>query len=190
MSLSEIRNWAKQECGLEILNEVVNAGGNGNMCARNIEIYIQKLIVQAQPDKVVVLADLDPERCAPCISERKKIIGHKNIDLVVIARKAMESWFIADTQMMRKWLGDVNFYEDKPEDTKIMPWDYLKELGLKYKERGVGNKVRCAHLFINQYGFEVKQAAKHPACPSARYFVDKLCALGKMSYQPSITDNW
>ncbi len=176
---TSFKEWAKQECGLEILDEVVNAGGNGNMCTQKIEIYIQKLIVQAQPDKIVVLVDLDPEDCAPCITERKKMIANKNIDLVVIACKAMESWFLADTQAMRKWLDNVNFYENKPEETKTMPWEYLKELGIKYKGRGPGSKVRCARMFLNQYAFEVKRAAKHPNCPSARYFVDKLCALGK-----------
>ncbi|OQY43535.1 MAG: hypothetical protein DRR08_27965 [Candidatus Parabeggiatoa sp. nov. 2] len=149
------------------------------MCTQKIGIYIQKLIIQAQPDKVVVLADLDPERCAPCITERKKIIGEQNIDLVIIARKAIESWFLADTQAMIKWLDKADFYEDKPEETSSMPWDYLKELGIKYKGRGTGNKVQCARMFINQHGFDVKRAAKHPACPSARYFVAKMCALGQ-----------
>lgn len=177
---ASFKSWAKRECGLEIIDEVVNAGGNGNMCVQKIGVYIQKLIVQTQPDKVVVLADLDPERCAPCISERKKLIGTKDIDLVVIARKAMESWFLADTEAMRKWLNDVDFYENQPEETKPMPWDYLRDLGIKYKGRGPGHKIRCARLFINKLGFDVKRAAKHPACASARYFVDKLCALSKV----------
>jgi len=34
-----------------------------------------------------------------------------------------------------KWLNDVDFYENQPEETKAMPWDYLKELGIKYKLR-------------------------------------------------------
>ena len=49
------KNWAKQACGLEVLDEVVDAGGNGNMCSQKIEVFVQKLMKQAQPDKIVVL---------------------------------------------------------------------------------------------------------------------------------------
>ena len=172
------KDWAKQECGLEILDEVVDAGGNKNMCGHKIGIYVQKLMIQAQPDKIVVLADLDPEDCVLCITERKKIIGNKDIDLVVIARKAMESWFLADTQAMRNWLGDENFQLENPEETDEMPWDYIKELGKNSpKQRGPGSKKVFARKFIRDYGFDVCRAAKHPNCPSSQYFIMKLSEL-------------
>ncbi|HAI67973.1 MAG TPA: hypothetical protein DCM38_00885 [Gammaproteobacteria bacterium] len=172
------KNWAKQECGLEILDDVVDAGGNRNLCSQKIEIYVQKLMIQAQPDKIVVLADLDPEECVPCITERKKMIGNKDIDLVVIARKAMESWFLADTQAMRRWLEDDHFQLEKPEETDVMPWDYIKKLGTNSpKQRGPGSKKVFARKFIRDYGFDVCQAAKHPNCPSSQYFIMKLSEL-------------
>ncbi len=172
------KNWAKQECGLEILDDVVDAGGNRNLCSQKIEIYVQKLMIQAQPDKIVVLADLDPEECVPCITERKKMIGNKDIDLVVIARKAMESWFLADTQAMRRWLEDDHFQLEKPEETDVMPWDYIKKLGTNSpKQRGPGSKKVFARKFIRDYGFDVCRAAKHPNCPSSQYFIMKLSEL-------------
>lgn len=135
------KDWAKQECGLEILDEVVDAGGNRNMCSHKIEIYI---------------------------------------DLVVIARKAMESWFLADTEAMRKWLGDENFQLANPEETDEMPWDYIKKLGKNSpKQRGPGSKIAFARKFIRDYGFDVCRAAKHPNCPSSKYFIMKLYELGK-----------
>jgi len=174
------KNWAKQECSLEILDEIVDAGGNRNMCRQKIEIYVQKLMIQTQPDKIVVLADLDPEECVPCITERKKIIGNREIDLVVIARKAMESWFLADTQAMRKWLGDDNFELEKPEETDEMPWDYIRKLGKNsQKQRGPGSKKVFARKFIRDYGFDVCRAAKHPNCPSSQYFIMKLSELAR-----------
>jgi hypothetical protein len=174
------KKWAKQACGLEILDEVVDAGGNRNLCSQKIEIYVQKLMIQAQPDKIVVLADLDPEECVPCITERKKMIGQKNIDLVVIARKAMESWFLADTQAMRKWLGDQHFELENPEQIEGMPWDYIKKLGENSpKQRGPGSKKVFARKFIRDYGFDVCRAAEHPNCPSSQYFIMKLCELAK-----------
>ena len=175
---ASFKNWAKQACGLEIIDEVVDAGGNKNLCSQKIEIYIQKLKIQAQPDKIVVLADLDPEDCAPCITQRKNIIGHNDIDLVVIARKAMESWFLADTQAMRKWLGDESFQLENPEQTNEMPWDYLKKLGENSPtKRGPGSKKVFARKFIRDYGFDIARASEHPACPSAKYFVEKLYEL-------------
>jgi len=76
----QFRIWAKEKCKLKIVDPVVNAKGKDNMCSRKIPELVQALKIQAQPDKIVVLADLDPEECAPCITKRKKIIGKKDID--------------------------------------------------------------------------------------------------------------
>lgn len=171
------RTWLRNECQLEVVDPVVNAGGNGNMCSRKIGIFVEKLRIQAAPDKVVVLADLDPDQCAPCIEERKKIIGMDGVDLVVVARKAVESWFLADTEAMRRWSGNDQFHEPEPEAVEGMPWDRLKQIG-REKGRGPGSKIAFAKKFIRDCQFDVKRAASHPHCPSARYFVEKLSTLG------------
>lgn len=172
------RNWLREECDLEVVDPIVNAGGNGNMCTRKIKDYVDKLRIQSNPDRVVVLADLDPDHCAPCIKKRKEIIGDDDIDLVVIARKAIESWFLADTEAMRRWTGDDGFTETTPETLARMPWDRLKELG-RNRGRGPGSKVTFAKKFIRDFKFDVRRAAIHPNCPSAHYFVTRLCALGE-----------
>lgn len=171
------RSWLRDNYNIKVVDPVVNAGGNGNMCNRKIKTYVDNLRIQAKPDKVVVLADLDPDSCAPCVEKRKEIIGNSDIDLVVIARKAIESWFLADTTAMRRWSGDDNFYETGPETMVGMPWDRIKEIGRR-KGRGPGSKVAFAKKFIRDCQFDVRRAANHPNCPSARYFVDRLCALG------------
>jgi len=173
------RGWLRKECNLEVVDPVVNAGGNGNMCNRKIKDYVEKLKIQAKPDKIVVLVDLDPDQCAPCIEARKNIIGSAGIDLVVVARKAIESWFLADTEAMRSWTGDNDFYEPAPESKEGMPWERLKQIG-RDMGRGPGNsKPSFAKKFVHKNGFDVRRAGNHPGCPSARYFVEKLCALGK-----------
>ena len=171
------RKWLREDCNLAVIDPVVDAAGNGNMCSRNIEALVKGIRIQANPDKVVVLADLDPETCAPCVQERKKIIGSQDIDLVAIAKKAMESWFLADTEAMRRWLSDDTFCEVAPETLAGMPWDRLKELGRK-RGSGPGTKVRFSGKFIREHRFDVRRAAQHDQCPSARYFVKRLCALG------------
>ncbi|MBI9082991.1 MAG: hypothetical protein JEZ11_05290 [Desulfobacterales bacterium] len=174
------RTWLEKACRLELLEPVVDTGGKGEMCSTKITSYVNKLRIQAQPEKLVVLADLDPEVCAPCISVRKEIIGTENIDLVVIARKALESWFLADTKAMRKWLRDGSYFEELPEETDGMPWERLRMLGKSSSsQRGPGRKVPFARKFIHRCGFEVQEAATHENCPSASYFVDKLKLLGE-----------
>lgn len=171
------RTWLRDEYQLEVVDPVVNAAGNGNLCSRKIGVFVEKLRIQAAPDKVVVLADLDPSQCAPCIEARKQLMGVEGVDVVIIARKAIESWFLADTEAMRRWSGNDAFYDLEPETMAGMPWDRLKEIGRK-RGRGPGSKVAFAKIFIRDCQFDVRRAANHPNCPSARYFVEKLSMLG------------
>ena len=172
------RKWLREDCNLAVIDPVVDAAGSGNMCSRNIEALVKGIRMEAKPDKVVVLADLDPDERVPCVQKRKETIGSRGIDLVLIAKKAMESWFLADTEAMRRWLGDDTFCEVTPETLIGMPWDRLKELGRK-KGRGPGrNRFFFARKFIREHRFDVRRAAQHDQCPSARYFVERLCALG------------
>ena len=114
--------------------------------------------------------------CRVC-KRARELIGSKGIDLVIIAKKALESWFLADTEAMRRWLGDDTFYEVAPETLTGMPWDRLRELRDK-KGRGPGTKGSFPRKFILRHGFDVRRAARHAQCPSANYFVERLCALG------------
>lgn len=170
------RRWLREDCNLEVVGQVVNAAGN--MCRRNVEDKVRLLRIDANPDKVVVLADLDPNKRVQCVRERKKIIGSQGIDLLAIARKALESWFLADTEAMRRWLGDDTFCEVNPETLIGMPWDRLRELGGKKGSRRGKSKPKFVERFILDHGFDVRRAAQHAQCPSARYFVERLCALG------------
>ena len=174
------KEWLREDCNLEVVDPVVDAAGSGNMCSRNIKPLVKGLRRQANPDKVVVLADLDPDGCVQCVRERRNnIIGSQDIDidLVAIARKALESWFLADTEAMRRWLGDDTFCEGAPETLTGMPWERLKELRDK-EGMGPGPKVSFSKKITLDHGFDVRRAAQHANCPSARYFVERLCALG------------
>lgn len=170
------QEWLQQDFDLKVL-KVIDAGGNGNMCSRKIPEYVELLRKQVNPDKIVVLADLDPDKCAPCITKRKEIIGSANIDLVVIARKAMESWFLADTVAMRSWTKSDDFFEEFPEQTPLTAEKRLDEIGRAAIKRGFGNKINFAVKFIHKHDFSVSRAAEHPNCPSAKYFVEKLNTL-------------
>ena len=126
-----------------------------------------------------MLADLDPDNCAPCIRNRKAIIGRRGIDLVAIAKQAVESWFLADTDAMRRWLEDPTFFETQPELPIKTSWDRLKEVSRVRQQRGPGkNRLVFARKMIGRYDFDISRAAQHPNCPSARCFIERLTTLG------------
>lgn len=127
-------------------------------------------------DYVVQLTDLDPDAGVPCISARRAFVESPEVDLVVVAKKAIESWFLADSDAMRKWTKDPTFFENDPEETPGMPWERLKEIGVR-AGRGPGNKVSFAKRFVRRHRFSIMAAAAHRRCPSAQYFVERLAGL-------------
>lgn len=176
------RSWLKESCHIELLGNPQdgNAKGNGSMCGIKIGLLAKIIRKQYSPDLIIVLADLDPEVCAPCITERKKRMLHDDIDQVLIIRNALEAWFLADTMAMRDWLKDDSFYAENPEAI-IKPWETLKIHGKASPlKRGPGKrKPAFVKRFIKHHHFNLERAAEHENCPSARYCISKLKQLGR-----------
>ncbi len=167
-------HWAKQH-NISICFPIINACGGGNLCPKNIDDSITECNILANPDKIIILTDLE---CDPCITVTKSRIGNRDIHQIIVAKKALEAWFLADTAAMRSWLKNHNFPgEDEPENTQDMPWDRLKEIARIYHKDGRGpgaRKIQFAKTMINKLGFSIERAANHPNCSSAKYFLDKL----------------
>ena len=108
------RKWLQEDCNLEVVDPVVDAAGNGNMCSRNIETFVKNLRTSAKPNKVVVLAELDPDTCAPCVQKRKEIIGCQGIDLVAIAKKSIDDivWFGIIVYLWNRALSGLKFHDN------------------------------------------------------------------------------
>jgi len=179
---TNFRNWATQH-NIEIGIPVINARGGGNLCAKNIEKYIDTCLTQVQPDKLVVLTDLE---CEPCIIQVKQRIGDERVTKIFVARKAIEAWFLADTEAMCSWLENPEFSENFPEETVAMPWERLREVGKTYhrRKRGVGNsKPMFAGKLIKTFHFSIEQAAAHPNCQSATYFLEKLKEIAQLAHK-------
>jgi hypothetical protein len=166
--------WASQH-EFEIGHPVINAGGGGNLCTQNIKPFLEKCHIEANPDKIVVLTDLE---CEPCITAAKVRIGNDKVNQIIVAKKALEAWFLADTTAMRHWLKNDDFPgENWPEQTTDMPWERLKDIAASYhkKKLGPGRKKKAfAQKMIEQFNFSIERAANHPNCSSARYFLEKL----------------
>lgn len=160
--------------GIEIVDPVIDAKGGGNLLPEYLDSYLDRLR-GATPDKVVVITDLERESNLDAVRER---ITHAGLDHVFIAVKAVEAWFLADSEALSRWLQREHI-ELSPESTSGMPWERLKELALANGVRGPGaSKPIFAKRFSFQYGFDMARAAAHPQCPSARELRDTLESWG------------
>ncbi len=170
---NNFRDWARQH-NILICEPIINARGGGNLCPKNINASITECHRLANPDKIMILTDLE---CDICVTATKARIGG-DVNQVVVAKKALEAWFMADTKAMRRWLKNNDFQgENEPENTQDMPWDRLKEIAKSYHKEGRGpgtRKIGFAKIMINKLEFSIERAANHPNCASAKYFLEKL----------------
>lgn len=169
------RQWAQAQ-GLEICSPVINAKGGGNLLPQHMGPMLAQL-ARSEPRHIVVLTDLED---APDVAAVRRRVTEEHTSLIFVAVKALEAWFLADTEAMRRWLGSADFHEPAPEATSGMPWDRLKDVAREHSSRGPGvNKVIFAKRFCGTHGFQMAGAAAHEACPSAKAFHDALVGLGE-----------
>ena len=126
---------------------------------------------------IFILTDLDND---VCITKTKERIKAREKDVVIIAVKKIEAWFLANDPAMRLLLNSPDFSYPTPEK-EAEPFEVINGLLISHTGRGVGKKsagkIKLAHKFL-EIGFDISQSAKHSGCTSARYFIDK-------GYQPT-----
>lgn len=149
--------------GCELVTPVIDAEGGGNLLPQNIEEFISRL-EQKEVDAIYVLTDLEDELHIETVRKR---VRHTKVTFAFIAVKALEAWYLADTDAMNTWLGTQDFYEPEPEKTVGKPWDRLKEIAAEKGKRGPGQKISFAKRITKYWHFAIEHAAKHEACPSA-----------------------
>ncbi|MEA5259007.1 hypothetical protein VB264_14520 [Arcicella aquatica] len=157
-----------------ILNElnlvsvgIINAGGNKNLLPHNILIH-QSNLIKKGAETIVILTDLDEDQC---ITKTKARITERENQIIIVAIKQIESWFLADSLLLSNLFNEP-FSFDYPENENV-PFDTLRALLIKYRGRGLPKKIPMALKMINS-GFSIEHAANHPNCPSANYFLTKL----------------
>lgn len=159
------RNFLKQK-GYNLITPVINAKGGGNLLPQKIEPFLNRLL---NADKICVLTDLETEED---ISKVKERINHDKIDVIFVAVKALEAWYLADTAAMEK-LFNSKFFEQDPENTSLMPYEHLKELVIQYDlKHGLGPKPSLAKKMLKKYHFSIENAASHKNCPSAKELIN------------------
>lgn len=165
--------WLNEQ-GLELVKPVIDAEGGGNLLPQNILPMINTLN-QMNVEHIIILTDLEHDVKISAVKQR---IGNEYTDIIFVAVKAIEAWFLADSQAMNRWLKSEDFYEENPEETAGVPWNNLRDIAKTYQQRGTGkSKPAFAKKMVKHYGFDIKQAAEHVNCPSADFFCEGLMRL-------------
>lgn len=170
-----------RDLNIEMVRPVINATGNGNLLPQNINGFIAA-VKKGEPEKIIILTDSEELS----IEEVKQRINpaqsaNPDIDLIVVAVKAFEAWFLANEGLMRQSIQISDFNMDKPEETDGLPYDYIKAITADNRGKGPGGKVLFAKRVLKN-GFSLREAANHPNCPSARYFYEKLVQIGNGTF--------
>lgn len=161
------QRWLSEN-GFECLLPIIDAKGNGNLLPHRIEALRQELLDQ-NVQQIIILTDLDADSC---ISSTRQRIGERDDQIIMVAVKQIESWFLGDTPTLQAIFNDSAFRFDQPEQ-EANPFSTLQQLLLAKTNRGVGSKSILVSRMLKN-GFTIEKAAQHPNCPSAHYFLTKL----------------
>jgi hypothetical protein len=149
---------------------VVNAEGGGNLIPDKLDKLVDTLADEGATH-TVILTDLEHEKT---IEAAKKRVDPNGQYIVVIAVQKIEAWLLADTESISQYFK-LKYYCEFPEAI-AEPFDFIKQERLRLTQRGVGTKIPLVTGML-KVGFTIQNAAAHPNCPSAKYFLDKLKSL-------------
>ena len=159
-----------QRFNLELIG-VVETGSKTQYFEDRLLKYRQ-ILLDRGAEKIITLIDLDQDTC---ITFTKQAIPKFDNQTIVVAVKEIENWYLADSLTLNNLLGrEVTI--DWPEQVAD-----AEKLIIQLRGKGFGHsKPRLAKAMLNN-GFTVERAARHPNCPSARYFLTKLQTLAPAS---------
>lgn len=158
---------------IEQVEDVIDINGKGNLksSSRRMNTQVQ-LLRDAGAEWIVVLRDKDN---VESFSTVKAEVYQASDVAICIAVQELEAWFLADSKTLSILFQVENFNYPSPE-TVPKPFDLLAALRKQYTGRGIGDKKIFARSMLG-CGFTIEQAAQHPNCPSAGYFLTKLQSL-------------
>ena len=153
-------------CQIELVDVVV-AGSKTQYRADFLPKHRQ-ILLDKGVERIIALVDLDDDQC---ITLTKQTVPSFDDQIVVVAVKEFENWYLADTVAMGTFTGSDQPVE-RPEEY-IEPLDEIIRL---YDKRFPKSKPKLANN-MKRCGFTIERAEAHPNCPSARYFLNKLQTL-------------
>ncbi|MDR6562562.1 MULTISPECIES: hypothetical protein [unclassified Arcicella] len=150
--------------GIELI-DVQETGAKNQFYGERLNAHRQ-ILIDKGATQVIALLDLDKDQCITVTKE--KVLDFPN-QSIVVAVKEFENWYLADTNALSSFLGryieEVNFPEMYVEAIDEM----INLKGFTFPK----SKPKLAKKMINS-GFSIQNAASHPNCPSANYFLTKL----------------
>lgn len=152
----------------ELVTPVIDAKGGGNLLPQNIDVFVERLLAK-DVEQILVLTDLEDESSTEVVRQR---IQHEKVTFTFIAVKALEAWYLADSDAMKRWLKVDEFNEPAPEQTPGKPWERLKQIAQTLEKPGPGsNKIAFAKRMVKYWKFDIQNAGRHPDCASAAELV-------------------
>ena len=125
----------------------------------------RQILIDKGASCVLALLDLDKDECITITKQKVTIFANQEI---VVAVKEFENWYLADSNAISVFLNK-SISIDYPE-IYDEPIDEMINLNGKTFAK---SKPRLARKMLNN-GFSIQNAANHPNCPSAKYFLTKL----------------
>lgn len=164
-----------QSQNIDFIDEIIDGEGGNLLSEIHLNAFIE-ILKDKGANHILLLTDLED---SVCYTSKKTMLDLCKIDSVVISKKKFEAWFLAHHDALRKIIEDENYSCEFPENIEV-PYNEIKNLRMKNnpKSLGVGDKLKLARRMIRA-DFEIQEAAKHPNCPSAKYFIDKLSSISK-----------
>lgn len=151
---------------LDYVVDVIDAGGNTSLLPDKISAYIE-ILQDKGATQIIILTDMDD---APCITKAKEYLKISDEHIVIIAVKVIEAWFLADTEAISARFNEEYFCEF-PEE--VGNFAFIKNESIRLTKRGFRRKIiLCKKMLAS--GFTIQNAAQHPNCPSAAYFIRRL----------------
>jgi hypothetical protein len=174
---SDSFNTYLNSLNLEVVN-VINAGSSSMLVATK-RIAFVKSLENKGAQFILILTDLDTSTSLDDVYNKIEPLSN---EVLIIAVKEIEAWFLANTATMRVLLNKSDFFHEYPE-LESEPFEIINKLLVEYTQRGIGSnskrtsgKVKLIKRLIS-LGFSIQDSASHPNCPSAKYFVEKLSLL-------------
>lgn len=128
----------------------------------------REILLDKGAEKIIVLLDLDRDTC---ITFTKQDIREFDDQIIIVAVKEFENWYLADSAALSNLINRQVYIESPEQD------DNAEKTIIQLRGKGFGHsKPRLANA-IKRCGFTIENAAHHPNCPSARYFLTKLQTL-------------
>jgi hypothetical protein len=156
------------------LIKVINAEGKDNLLPKFLPEFRQSLTDDGC-QKIIILTDLESD---PCITETKNRIGDFADQFIIVAVKAIEAWYLADSVLLSS-LFKKNYSYPNPETREELPFEILKREFITHTERGCGSDKPLLAKRMLRNGFDLQNASQHINCMSAKYFLDKLKEISK-----------